>query len=47
MNAACKAAQIQLFEAKTVPNHVELDNSVKNGYNLFTEPFKDYVRMMN
>jgi len=39
--------QIQLFEARTVPNYFGLDNSVQNGYNLFKEPFKDYVTIMN
>jgi hypothetical protein len=46
-NAVGKAAHIQLFEARTVPNYVGLDNSVQKGYNLFKEPFKDYVTMMN
>jgi translation initiation factor RLI1 len=45
--AVGKVAQIQLIEARRVPNYVVLDNSVQNVYTLFKEQFQDYVTMTN
>jgi translation initiation factor RLI1 len=45
-NASGKAAQIQIFEARTVPNYVGLDNSVQNWYNLFKEPVHTELKIL-